>query len=673
MRLTKLLCIAASALALGLPAAAQPAAGPAGAPASLTPPAPRAEAATPASTLATPAPAGPQLNRADLEAWLDGFLPDALAKGDVAGAVVVVVKDGQVLLQKGYGYADVAKKIPVDPAKTLFRPGSVSKLFTWTAVMQLVEQGKLNLDADVNTYLDFKIPPRQGKPITLRNIMTHSAGFEEVMKSLMSSDPKGPVPLGTYLKAWVPERIFAPGEVPAYSNYATALAGYIVQRTSGQSYDDYIEQHILQPLGMNDASFRQPLPDRLKPQMSQGYAVASGPAKPYEMVSAAPAGSLAASGADMGKFMIAHLQNGTYNGAQILKPETAKMMHETPTEVIPPLRGMRLGFYDVGHNGYRIIAHGGDTQWFHSDLYLLLDENVGIYMSVNSSGAKGAAGTIRSSLMNGILDRYFPAKAPLNDGRVDAKIAAQHAQQIAGYYISSRGAASSFMSMLGLFTPTKISAKDGTIIVPMLTDLNGQPKKWVEISPYVWREVGGQERFAAKVVDGKVKMVSYDEFASIMEFMPVPAWHGSLALLVGLSVAALLLTVILWPVAALARRRYGARFSLEGRDAKSYRRVRLAAIAVLLVFGGFLGLVTSMFSNFALLSPSMDGAVWALQIASLFAFVGGAIIGLWNLYVVWSGKRSWFAKLWSLILAASFLLMLLVAILGKLIAFDVNY
>ena len=144
----------------------------------------------PAETAApVPAPAAPQLTREDLEAWLDGFLPYALARGNIAGGIVVVVKDGQVLLQKGFGYADVEKKLPVDPDQTLFRPGSVSKLFTWTAVMQLVEQGKIDLDADVNQYLDFKIPPGpDGEPITMRDLMTHTAGFEEQVKELISED-----------------------------------------------------------------------------------------------------------------------------------------------------------------------------------------------------------------------------------------------------------------------------------------------------------------------------------------------------------------------------------------------------------------------------------------------------------------------------------------------------
>src|SRR3954469_2174889 len=205
---------------------------------------PHVESTPPPKPPATPTAGTPQLTAQDVNAWLDGFMSYSLAKDDIAGAVVVVVKDGQILTQKGYGYADVAAHKPVDPAKTLFRPGSVSKLFTWTAVMQLVEQGKLDLDKDVNTYLDFKIPPAFGKPITLRNAMTHTPGFEEVGRNLFSPDTVKVEPFETFLKAWIPGRIYPPGQVPAYSNYATTRAGYIVQRVSGEPFDDYIERHI---------------------------------------------------------------------------------------------------------------------------------------------------------------------------------------------------------------------------------------------------------------------------------------------------------------------------------------------------------------------------------------------------------------------------------------------
>src|SRR6478736_2742611 len=230
-----------------------------------------------------------ELTVEDVHAFLDGFVPMQLEREDIAGAVVLVVKDGAIFFAKGYGYSDVEKKTPVTVDATLFRPGSVSKLFTWTAVMQLVEQGKLDLDADVNKYLpnDFQVPPRDGKPITLRNIMTHTAGYEEQIKNIITENPDTP-DFVTLLKRWMPNRVFDAGTTPAYSNYATSLAGYIVERVSGEPFYDYMDKHVFAPLEMNHSSFRQPLPKDLVPLMSTGYATASEPAKKFEMVGPAP-------------------------------------------------------------------------------------------------------------------------------------------------------------------------------------------------------------------------------------------------------------------------------------------------------------------------------------------------------------------------------------------------
>src|SRR5215472_10007597 len=154
--------------------------------------------------------AGHAMTEADVGAFLDGFMPMQLERENIAGAVVLVVKDGRVLFAKGYGYSDVEKKTPVTVDATLFRPGSISKLFTWTAVMQLVEQGKLDLDKDVNAYIDFTIPPKFGKPITLRNLMTHTPGFEEQIKDLITEDSAPTATLQQHLSRHIPERIFPP-------------------------------------------------------------------------------------------------------------------------------------------------------------------------------------------------------------------------------------------------------------------------------------------------------------------------------------------------------------------------------------------------------------------------------------------------------------------------------
>jgi CubicO group peptidase (beta-lactamase class C family) len=620
-----------------------------------------------------PAPA-PQLTRADVEAWLDGYLPYAIQRADIAGAVVVVVKDGAILLEKGYGYADVAKRLPVDPQRTLFRPGSVSKLFTWTAAMQLVEQGKLDLDHDVNDYLDFKIPPAFGKPITLRNIMTHTPGFEEVDKNVIVSDSTGIKPLEAFLKDWTPHRIFPPGQVPAYSNYATALMGYVIQRVSGERFEEYVEHHIFGPLGMEHATFRQPLPEQLKNDMARGYQVGSGEAKPYEVVIPAPAGSLAASGHDMGRFMIAHLQNGRLGSAQILKPETAKLMHGTPLTIVPRVNRMLLGFYETNRNGRRAIAHGGDTYWFHSDLHLFIDDGVGLFISMNSPGKEGAAGALRTNLFYQFADRYLPGET--DDGRVDPTTEREHARLIAGHYDNSRRSQSSFLSILGLIGDVKVTAnEDSTISLPLLDGLNGEPKKWREVSPFIWREVEGKDWLAAKLEGGRVAMFTGDEISPFMVFLPTPWWRASVWLLPLLecSLAALLLTLLVWPTAAMVRRHYHAAFALEGEQASAHRLVRVAVALTLLVLLGWFGLFSVINSSGPAVSSRLDPWVWLLHLASVIVFIGAAAIAVWHCRVVWRGRRRWPARLWSVVLVVSSVTVLWVALVFKLIAFNVHF
>ncbi len=636
------------------------------------PPKPKANVEGPAGP---PTPVAPQLTRADAEAWLDGYLPYALQRADIAGAVVVVVKDGEILLEKGYGYADVAQHIPVDPQRTLFRPGSVSKLFTWTAVMQQVERGKLDLDRDVNQYLDFKIPDGFGKPVTLRNIMTHTAGFEEVDKNLFTSDSVNIESFESFLKAWTPSRIFPPGQVPAYSNYATTLAGYIVERVSGERFNDYIERHIFTPLGMEHATFRQPLPDRIKPDMAKGYELASGPSKPYEVVIAAPAGSLAATGHDMGRFMIAHLQNGRLGSAEILKPETAKLMHGTALTIVSPeLNRMLLGFYETNRNGRRAIAHGGDTYWFHSDLHLFIDDRVGIYISMNSAGKEGATSAVRSALFEQFADRYLPGET--SDGQVDPKVAMEHARLMAGHYDNSRRSETNFLSLLGLMGQAKVTInEDSTISLSILDGLNGKPKRWRETAPFVWREVDGKNALAAKVQNGKVVMFSGDEISPYMMFLPSPWWKSSVWLLVVLesSLVALALTVVMWPVAPLVRRHYRIASPLTGREALAHRWARIAATAVLAIVVAWGVTISRMSADISALSSKLDPWLWTLELLSLIVFFGAAVVAVWSAWLVWSAKRTWPAKLWSAVVGVACVMVLYVALAYHLIGFRVDY
>jgi CubicO group peptidase (beta-lactamase class C family) len=621
----------------------------------------------------TPAPQAIELTAADVNAWLDGYLPYALKSGDIAGADVAIVKDGEILTERGYGYADIALKKPVDPKLTLFRPGSVSKLLTWTAVMQLVEQKKIDLDADVNQYLDFRIPERGGKPVTMRNLMQHTAGFEEQAKGIIFEGDNAPA-YDTLLKAAVPHRVFDVGTTPAYSNYGASLAGYIVQRLSGEPFDAYIERHIFAPLDMKHSSFRQPLPAALVPLMSQGYRTASDEkARPFEIVGPAPAGSLSSSAEDMAHFMIAHLQNGEYHGQRILSAETAQQMHDSPLTLLPPLNRMELGFFETNINGREVIAHLGDTDYFHTSLHLFLKENVGLYISFNSPGKEGAAGGLRGAVFQDFADRYFPA-APVA-ARVDAKTAAADAALMSGTWLVSRRSVSGFLAALGIVEQISVGAdKEGQLVLPF-PGLNGKPRHWVETAPFVWQDTTGHDRAAAAVVDGKPVRFSFDMLSPFMVFERVP-WYANSAWLRPLlytSLAALLLTVIFWPVTAIVRSRYGSPLGLSPEGLRGYRQSKLGALLIVAALGLWVLIFSLMLQNTAYLNGSLDPLLWFAELFGTFAFVAGAVLMLLNLRAVWSGGRRWPAKLWSVVLLISALTVLWFALVFKLISFGVTY
>jgi CubicO group peptidase (beta-lactamase class C family) len=630
--------------------------------------------AQPAAPTASASPmSGRALTGEDVTAWLDGYMPYALHSGDIAGAVVTVVRDGQVIAARGYGYADVAKRRPVDPNLTLFRPGSVSKLVTWTAVMQQVEAGRLDLDADVNRYLDFSIPAYRGQPITLRQIMTHTAGFEEANKKLITYDARDVEPIGAYLKRHVPARVYAPGTTPAYSNWATTLAGYIVERVSGMPFDDYVEQRIFRPLDMRTASFRQPLPPRLRGLMAQGYPLGSGDPKPFEIVVPGPAGSLSASGLDMAKFMIAHLDGGR----GVLSPETAALMHDSPPgkvnprSLIPPLNRMELGFFETNINGRRVIAHLGDTNQMHTSLHLFLAERTGLYVSFNSAGRDGAAHVARGQLFQDFADRYFPG-ATLPAGRVDAATARRHAAALAGHWQVSRSSFTNFVDIANLFGQAEVGADaQGRLIIPSLKGANGVPVTWVEVAPYVWRDPAGHDRLAAQLVDGQPVRWSFDLVSPFMVWDRVPAYRDAAWLLPALyaSLAVLLLTALFWPANWYLRRRYQAVAPLAGVPLRAARATRVMALAVLLVLGGWFWLISVLFGDSA---PS-DASLTLLQLASIVVFVGAVGIAGWNAVVTLRGDRPWTRKLWAVLLLLATLVVLWVAAAFHLLALTVFY
>lgn len=566
----------------------------------------------------TPAPA---VTKQDLEAFLDALIPSQLRTRNIAGAVVSVVKDGQVLLAKGYGYADFESKKAVIPDQTLFRPGSISKLFTATAVMQLVEQGKLNLDRDVNEYLDFAIPKTYPEPVTLRRLLTHTAGFEETLKNLFVARESDMKPVRTYLVDQIPARIFPPGKVPSYSNYGFTVAGYIVERVSGEKFDRYIENHILKPLRMNNSTFDQPLPAKLAGQMSKGYREATKKPRDFEFVQAAPAGALSTTAADMTRFMLAFLQDGNIDGVSILKPETVRQMQTRQLELHPMICGLGLTFIEYSLNPVRAIGHGGDTLWFHSDLVLVPEAHFGYFISYNSAGKSVGGG--RGELMRAVMNRYFP-NPPEQKADIDSNVAKSDGVAVSGVYDGSRRSDTTFLRIVALLGQFSVkSDKDGLLMVEGDKNQRGELKKWKEIAPLVYNEVDGSERIAFRR-DASGKVTEMLPSVAIYEGQRAQ-WFNNKRLInpiIGANLLLVILTVLLWPVAVVIRKKYQRPLFTSKTDRVLYFISRMVCLGELIFILAPVIMFSAGLEHIVLLGDAINPWLSALHIFGWVLMVG---------------------------------------------------
>ncbi|WP_296945014.1 serine hydrolase [uncultured Massilia sp.] len=612
------------------------------------------------------------LDAADLGAWLDGRVPYALKSGDIGGMVISVVKDGKVLLQKGYGLADVAARVSMDPADTLVRIGSTSKLFTWTAVMQLVQQGKIDLDRNVNDYLDFKIAEPYGKPVTMRHLMNHRAGFEEGLKDLLSYDPQRTPSTERYLKDHPRPMLFAPGAVPAYSNYGVALAGYIVQRLSGEPFEAYVERHIFRPLGMTHTTFVQPLPANFPGTLSKGYRSASEPPSEFEMVVTAPAGSVTTTAADMARFMLAHLQQGSLDGYAMLDPATTARMHGATESAPEGFARMAHGFFLATQNGRTVLGHGGDTVVFHTELGLLPQEGVGIFFTFNSRGKDAATYGARKELFDGFMDRYFPGAASAADTAPALATAKEDAHRIAGRYEGSRRVEHGFLSVLYLLDQTVIAATpDGTIKVP--DPVVGGLVEYREVAPQRWRKIGGAQTLMLTEVDGVKTVVDSENPVSVLQEASFLRSTSLNLTVLSLSVLVLLATLVMWPLGALLRRADRA-VSGASPELRRLRRVQRVAVAVAMawLFVWFLLIQPVLVTDLRLYSYANDWLVGLVEASGLLA-VAAAVAGVWAAWRMRRADASALARTWSVLVALALLGLLWVGAVGQLLAWNLNY
>ena len=562
----------------------------------------------------------------ETDGFIDGMMEAQQKAYHFAGAVAVVVRDGQVVFQRGYGYADLAGRKPVDPEHTLFRVASNSKMFVWTAVMQLVELGKLDLHTDVNRYLQgMQIPATFPQPVTLENLMTHTGGFEEKVLGLFAKEPEKMRPLPELMKRDMPARIFPPGKVTAYSNYGTALAALIVEQVSGVPYQQYLNERILQPLGMEHATLAQPLPATLAPDLSKGYRREDGlnHEEPFEYVPWAPCGGMSVSGADMGRFMMAHLNDGALGGGRILRPETAREMRGKLVSFSPRINGMLHGFMELNWNGEKILGHGGDTLWFHSLTAMLPERRMGVFVAYNTNSGAAA----RNEFSPAFFDHYFPS--PLRKEGPAPKDNRAKLERFAGAYTGARVSESDVTKLAKLMNIVNVSVDaDGYLA----TRSPGESAHWRQTEPLVFHEVDGKRQLVfrenerGEIVDACASPVC----VVVMRKQPwweasgfQLGWAGSCLALLALAVAAI-------PVAAILQRH-----SPKPAWSKLARFTAWLACAAFLL--GFAELASGLKDP----SAVVFGVPPAMA-AGLAAWVAGAVLTMALIAFTWMAwRRAW--------------------------------
>jgi len=432
----------------------------------------------------------------EMEAFLDDLFAHQMEEYHIAGAAVAIVKDGQLFFTKGYGYADIENKIPVDPETTIFRTGSVGKVITWTAVMQLVEKGKLDLDADVNTYLDFRIPDTYPQPITLKHLMTHTSGIEDRWLGSLTTDASELVSAREWLIDNFPGRVRPPGEAAGYSNYNAMLAGYIVAQVSGEPYEEYIQKHIFDPLGMTHSTVQPQLPQGMRPFASKSYTYVDGAFQQFPdyftQQAVLPSGYHQTSITDMARFMIARLEGGFYGDAssevRILEETTAQKMLTPLYTPDPRLKGTAYGLFDFSDNGQWVLGHSGYAPVMNIELMLLPDQHLGIYIVYNSLEARGAGlADQHVGFQRAFFDHYYPAPAvaPIQP---PADFAAR-ADRFAGYYRDANSHSTTPEKAQYLVSVLEIrNGGDSTLVVPMG---EGLELRFVEAEPLYFRQMDG--------------------------------------------------------------------------------------------------------------------------------------------------------------------------------------
>jgi CubicO group peptidase (beta-lactamase class C family) len=534
------------------------------------------------------AAAAPAATDAQVARFFDDFVSRQIKSLEIPGGALVVVRNGRIVLAKGYGYADLASKRPVDVERTLFRAASISKLAPWLLVMQLVEEGKLDLDRDVNAYLDFRIPDAFSRPITMRHLMTHSAGFPERFNGVF--DPDLSTPLGEQLRRNIPERVYAPGTTVAYSNYGAALAGYIVQRLRGEPWEKLVAGRLFRPVGMDHSTVAQPVPAAMQPFLASTYSWPAGEPGEFRTTPLAPMGSLTPTAGDMGRLLAMLLRGGQGERGRVLAPETLRQMFALQKPLGPGVRdGMGLGFLAGEYRGIRYAGHAGNMTTLATDLETLPDRGLGWYYVFTGQGPSEQAREVRWTLLKAAIDAFGDPAAARPRAFGPSSAAA-----VAGKYISTRRLFSGPLMFSGIMNTTEVEARaDGSLDI----ESSGRISHWLP---------QGRDRFVesesgiplaiTRGRDGRVTRIASAELYPVAEFERAPGLVTWVPILAAFSFGTFLLALIVRPAAAfLARRRRKSQPApREPEGLRRWARLAFRLLAATILAWGLFGLALAI-------------------------------------------------------------------------------
>ena len=442
------------------------------------------------------------INADELAAFINPIIKAQLEKEHIPGAVFVLVQNGKILYQRGYGFADLEKKKRVDPFRTIWRIGSISKVFTATATVQLADRGRFRLTDDVNQYMTrFKVPGTFSEPVRFWHLLTHTAGFDEIRPGTRADTEAGLLSLGDFLAPKL-VRLRPPGQVISYSTYGISLAGYLIEQTSGVDFETYLRQNIWTPLGMMHTNIA--VPARLRDDVAKGYEWDNGANQlaSWEWYHSTPASSINSTAVDMAQFIIALLQRGRYERTRILSEAAAVDLFRQHFTSHPQLAGFAYGFYEDFTNGERILEHGGNVEGFAAQLTLLPDRGIGWFIASQHEPAQ-----LKDVVQKALLDHYFPDQRP----RIPPTPLAGYrdrAPRFAGTYEVNE-----FCHTCGAgrreYPRIEVKAfPDGTI------SITGIEPHFVEVSPFFFRKVNGAPGGAVFHQDksGKIDFVAGDSW-----------------------------------------------------------------------------------------------------------------------------------------------------------------